>query len=123
MSGIRDGHDGDEPEGDGGLCPVCGSPLTPGAQFCGACGSHVPSPLVPYDAPTTPDGPPSASASVAPTVPGRSGLTIETSARCPSCGAVNAPDAERCALCGASLVNDPAESRWPSGPGRNGNQP
>lgn len=115
--------DGDEPEGEGELCPVCGSPLIIGAQFCGACGSHVPSPLAPYDAPTTPEGPSSSSSSVAPTVPGRSSLTIETGARCLTCGALNVPGAERCTLCGASLADDPADSRWPSEPGRNGNKP
>lgn len=115
--------DGDEPEDEAGLCPVCGAPLVIGAQFCGACGSHVPSPLASYDAPTTPEGPSSFSSSVAPTAPGRSGLTIETSARCLSCGAINAPDAERCTLCGASLADDAADLRWPSEPGRNGNKP
>ena len=115
----------DEPEGaaggDEGLCPVCGSPLTVGAQFCGACGSHVPSPLVPYDAPTTPDGP--FTSALASTAPGRSGLTIETGERCLACGAINTSGVERCTLCGASLADDPAESHWPSEPGRNGNTP
>lgn len=111
----------ERPEVQEGLCPVCSSPLSEGAQFCGACGSHVPSPLMPYDAPTTPDGIPSELAS--PTVPGISGFALETSARCMTCGSTNLAGAERCVVCGATLLDETGDSFWPPEPGRNGNQP
>jgi predicted amidophosphoribosyltransferase len=123
------------PDDSRGFCPVCGSPLAAGAQFCGSCGSHVPSPLNPYDAPTVPDGPPSGTAietgsesgieagseSVSPTVPGIAGLAIETGTRCLTCGASNLPTADHCAVCGVPLLDMDA-SMWQSEPGRNGNQ-
>lgn len=115
---MSEGHDNQR-----GLCPVCGSPLAEGAQFCGACGSHVPTPLNPYDAPTTPDGVPFESASVAPTVPGISGLAVETGVRCMTCGATNIVGAEVCAACGASLLDEVTRPPSHSQPGRNGNQP
>lgn len=101
-----------------GFCPVCGSPLAEGAQFCGACGSHVPSPYNPYDAPTTPEGIPSES--VAQTVPGIAGFIAETSERCLSCGAALIPGADRCGVCGAPVLGD--DTLWPSEPGHNGHQ-
>jgi len=110
----------ERPEVQRGLCPVCGSPLAEGAQFCGACGSHVPSPLNPYDAPTTPDGTPSET--ISPTMPGLSGIVIETGYPCAACGAINIPGLERCAICGAPLLDEATDSRWPSEPGRNGKQ-
>jgi double zinc ribbon protein len=103
------------------LCPVCGSPLAQGAQFCGACGSHAPSPFNPYDAPTTPDGIPSEG--IASTAPGIFGLAIESGIPCMACGAVNIPGVERCAACGALLLDEATDSRWQTEPGRNGNQP
>ncbi|HEU5347158.1 MAG TPA: zinc ribbon domain-containing protein [Ktedonobacterales bacterium] len=111
----------ERPDVQGGLCPVCGSPLTEGAQFCGACGCHVPSPHHPYDAPTTPEGLPSDA--VSPTVPGIPGLSIETGVRCMSCGTANILDADQCVACGASLADEPTELQWHSEPGRNGHQP
>ncbi len=104
-----------------GLCPVCGSPLAEGAQFCGACGSHVPSPLNSYDAPTTPDGTPSEAFSS--TVPSISGFVIEAGCACAACGAINIPGVERCAACGTPLLDGANDSRSPSEPGHNGNQP
>lgn len=110
----------ERPDVQRGMCPVCGSPLSEGALFCGACGSHVPSPLVPYDAPTSPDGLPSEL--VPPTVPSISGLVIESGVLCEACGVANIPGAERCAACGTPLRDEPANSRWPSEPGRNGHR-
>jgi hypothetical protein len=109
------------PDVQRGLCPVCGSPLTEGAQFCGACGSHVPSQFNPYDAPTTPEGRPFES--ISQTVPGIAGFAIETGARCMTCGAMNVPGVEYGVVCGASLLDETTGSLWPSEPGRNGNQP
>lgn len=109
------------PDNQEAVCPVCGSPLAEGAQFCGECGSHVPSPLIPYDAPTTPDGIPSES--VSPTVPGTSRFAIESATRCTACGTVNLPGAERCAVCGALLPDESADTLWPTEPGRTGGQP
>ena len=111
----------DRPDVQKGMCPVCGSPLAEGAQFCGACGSHVPSPLNPYDAPTTPGEMPSEGISA--TVPSISGLIIETGIPCKACGAINIPGVERCVACGALLLDETNDSRWPSEPGHNGHQP
>lgn len=111
----------ERPEVQGELCPVCGSPLSVGAQFCGACGSHVASPLVPSDAPTTPDGLPSEL--IPPTVPGISSLAVESGVICQTCGAANIPGVEQCVACGASMQDEPTDLRWLTEPGRNGHQP
>ena len=111
----------EQSEIQGGLCPVCGSLLAEGAQFCGACGSYVPSQMRPYDAPTTPEGLPSDA--VSPTLPGIPGLTIETGVHCMSCGAANIPGVDFCAACGAALADEPTGAPWHPEPGRNGHQP
>jgi len=55
-------------------------------------------------------------------MPGLSGIVIETGYPCAACGTLNIPGLERCATCGAPLLDEVTDSRWPSEPGRNGNQ-
>jgi Double zinc ribbon len=112
----------ERPDLQRGVCPVCGAPLVEGAQFCGACGSHVPSPLIPYDAPTSPDGLPAEL--MPPTVPGISSLATETGLRCTVCGTPNLLGVEHCVACGASLADDPTDAQAEGQePGANGSHP
>jgi len=77
-------------------CPQCGTPVRPGAKFCGRCGYNMNvtrpgSPIPPPPLPTQPSSPPPLSP--------QPGLV-----RCPSCGSSNRVTAKFCGVCRTPLA-------------------
>ncbi|HIW14423.1 MAG TPA: zinc ribbon domain-containing protein [Firmicutes bacterium] len=89
----------------GGVCVCCGSPLEPGAPFCGVCGMRqdvAPAAEVPTEpempvAPVEPEQPAAPEVPVAPEAP------AATAAICPCCGAPLEPGAPFCGNCGMKV--------------------
>ena len=78
-------------------CAACGTPVKPGALFCGKCGMSI-TPAAAPDALNVP----------------KSDAAVEASPPCWSCGNVLKPGARFCPACGASRDADRVVERDPA---------
>lgn len=97
----------------GGVCVCCGSPLEPGAPFCGVCGMRQdvapaaapvePEQPVASEMPVEPEMPVVPEEPVVPEAPVATEEPAATAAVCPCCGAPLEPGAPFCGNCGMKV--------------------